>query len=63
MSGVCVWLICVAYTGARGGPIGSRVTVEVVVVGSNLTWDSWLPIDRPKARERELAKFNSNRRA
>ena len=49
--------------GVPGGPIVSRVTIEGEVVGSNLTWDSFLQVDRPKARERELAKSDATRRA
>ena len=49
--------------GVPGGPIVSRVTIEVEGVGSKLTRDSFLQIDRPKARERELVKFDANRRA
>ena len=44
------------------GPIVSRVTIEVDVVGSNLTRDAFLQIDRPNARERELAEFDAYRR-
>ena len=50
-------------------PGGSKVkrvlTVEVDVVGSSTARDSFilLIIDRPKARERELAKFDADRRA
>ena len=51
------------YTGVPGGPTVSRVTIEVEVVGYNLTRDSFLQFDRPKAREREFAKFDPNRRA
>ena len=42
-------------TGVPVGPIVSRITIEVDVVGSNLH-KGLLRIDRPKARERELAK-------
>ena len=41
------------------GPIVSHVNIDVEVVGSNFTWDSCLLIDRPKARERELAKIDA----
>ena len=44
-----------------GGPIVGRVTIEVEVIGSKLPRDSFFRIDRPKARERVLAKFDVNR--
>ena len=52
-------------TGVAAGPIVSRVTAEVEVVGSSLTRKScsFLRIDRPKARQRDLAKVDANRRA
>ena len=37
-----------------GGPLVSHVTIEVEVVGLNLARKSFLQIDRPKEREREL---------
>ena len=49
--------------GVPGGPAVSRVTTEVEVVVSSLTRYSFFQTDRPKARERELAKFDANRRA
>ena len=48
--------------GVPGGPIVSRITIEVEVVGSNPT-ASFSQMDKPKPRERELAKFDENRRA
>ena len=51
------------FLGVPGGPIVSCATIEVEVVGSNPTRGSCLQTDRPKARERELAKFDANRRA
>ena len=50
--------ICMWKSRAPGGPKVCRVTTEVEVVGSNLTTDYFFQIDRPKARERELAKFD-----
>ena len=41
----------------------SRVFIEVEVIGSNLTRACFLKFDKPRARERELPKFDSNRRA
>ena len=51
------------YAGVPRGPTVSRATIEVAVVGSKLARDSFLPVDRSKARERDLAKFGANRRA
>ena len=44
-----------AYTGVPGGLILtiSRSTFEIEVVGSNLARDAFLPIDGPKARQRD----------
>ena len=42
-----------------GRPILSRVNIEVEVESSNVTRDSFLQIDRPKAREREMAEFDA----
>ena len=49
--------------GVLGSSIVSRVTIEVEVVGSNLIRDPFFQIDRPKARDRELPKFDATRRA
>ena len=61
----CKYISTHKFIGVPGGPtrVISRVTMEVEVVGSNRTRDSLFQIDRPKARERELAKINENRRA
>ena len=51
--------------GVTGGPIATRVTNYGGrdVVGSNIAKDSFLQVDRPKARERKLAEFDANRQA
>lgn len=36
-------------SGVPDGPIKSRVNFDVVVVGSNLTGDSFLQVDKPRA--------------
>ena len=45
---------------AGDGPVVSHVTIEVKVAGSDPR-HYFLHIDRPKARERELAKFDEHR--
>ena len=43
------------------GPIASRLTIEVEVVGVRTSQEGLFRIDRPKAQEHELAKFDANR--
>ena len=47
--------------GVPGSSLISRVTIEVT--GSSPVRNSFLQIDRPKVRERELAKIDAKRRA
>ena len=49
--------------GVPGASTVSRATIEVNVVGPSPTRDSFLQIDRPKVRERELAEVGAKRRA
>ena len=60
---LCAQAFVFRGAGVAGGSIVSCVTAEVDIVGSSPTRKSFLQIDRPKVRERELAEVGAKRRA